>query len=159
MKKTFTIIVILAIVCIGAYYAIINKSSSGTSIDNNQANTPSAAISKASVPDSNIELQTAPATVSSVPKIPSTAKATIVSLDIKNFNFTPSTLKIKTGTKVIWTNRDSVAHTATSDSSNLFDSAILSPGESFSFTFNNSGSVNYHCAIHPTMKGNILIEK
>lgn len=80
-------------------------------------------------------------------------------VDIKNFSFNPSTLTVKTGTKVTWTNNDSVPHTVTSDSGNLLNSATLSPGQSFSFTFTNIGSVNYHCAIHPTMKGKVIIEK
>ena len=83
------------------------------------------------------------------------ANGTIVS--IKNFVFNPQTLKIKIGTKVTWVNNDSVSHTATSDSDNILNSPVLSPGQSFSFTFNKLGSVNYHCTIHPAMKGLIII--
>ena len=83
------------------------------------------------------------------------ANGTIVS--IKNFVFNPQTLKIKIGTKVTWVNNDSVSHTVTSDSDNILNSPVLSPGQSFSFTFNKLGSVNYHCTIHPAMKGLIII--
>jgi len=83
------------------------------------------------------------------------ANGTIVS--IKNFVFNPQTLKIKIGTKVTWVNNDSVSHTVTSDSDNILNSPVLSPGQSFSFTFTDSGSTNYHCTIHPAMKGLIII--
>lgn len=139
MKKTIIIIAVLAVVGIGAY--IINKSYSGT-----PAYTPPAPNNQnVSVP--------APAPAPENPAPPS------VTVDIKNFSFNPSAVTVKTGTKVTWTNNDSVSHTVTSDSGNLLDSPILSPGQSFSFTFTNPGSANYHCNIHHMMKGAIVIEK
>lgn len=81
------------------------------------------------------------------------------SISIKNFSFSPATLAIKTGTKVTWINDDTVSHTVTSDSGNLLNSGTLSPGQSFSFTFTDTGAVNYHCSIHPMMKGKIVVQK
>ena len=81
-----------------------------------------------------------------------------LTVEIKNFSFNPSTITIKTGTKVTWANNDSVAHTVTSDSGNLLNSTLIAPGQSFSFTFTNPGSTNYHCTPHPTMKGSIVVE-
>ncbi|MFA6999782.1 MAG: cupredoxin domain-containing protein [Candidatus Paceibacterota bacterium] len=80
-----------------------------------------------------------------------------IKIDIKNFAFNPETLNVKIGTKVIWTNNDNVAHTVTSDSDNLLNSPTLSPGQSFSFTFTKIGTTNYHCNIHKTMKGSIIV--
>lgn len=89
----------------------------------------------------------------------STAPATEnTTVSIKNFSFNPPTLTVKTGTKITWVNNDSVPHTVTSDASNFFDSKTLSPGESFSFVFTDIGSTNYHCAFHPTMKGDVIVE-
>lgn len=81
-----------------------------------------------------------------------------VTVDIKNFSFNPSTLTVKTGTKVTWTNNDGAPHTIVSDSNNLFSSPTLFSGQSFSFIFTNSGGTNYHCGIHPTMKGKIIVQ-
>jgi len=89
---------------------------------------------------------------------PSTLAPESISVNIKNFSFNPSTLTIKTGAKVTWVNNDAVSHTVTSDDGNLLDSRNLSPGQSFSFVFTNSGAVNYHCEIHPTMKGIVVVE-
>jgi plastocyanin len=88
---------------------------------------------------------------------PETPAALSVTVSIKNFSFNPSTLSIKTGTKVTWVNDDTVPHTVTSDSSTLLASPTLSPGQSFSFTFAQAGSASYHCNIHPTMKGIIVV--
>jgi plastocyanin len=56
-------------------------------------------------------------------------------------------LVISQGTTVKWTNDDEEAHTATSDT-DIWDSGILEPGESFSYTFNDIGTFPYHCTIH-----------
>lgn len=82
-----------------------------------------------------------------------------IAVSIKNFSFNPSTLTVKTGTKVTWVNDDNVSHTVTSDSGNLFDSKTISPGQTFSFIFTDIGSASYHCAIHPMMEGNVIVEK
>ncbi len=81
-----------------------------------------------------------------------------ISVDIKSFAFNPSTLTVKVGTKVTWTNNDSAPHTITSDSDNLLNSTTLSPGQSYSFTFTTPGTSNYHCTIHPSMKGSVIVE-
>lgn len=92
--------------------------------------------------------------VSSTPKPAATASITV---NISNYSFNPATLNIKTGTKVTWVNNDSAPHTVTSDLGNLLNSPTLASGQSFSFTFATSGTVNYHCAIHPGMKGSVVV--
>ena len=82
-----------------------------------------------------------------------------VNINIQNFSFSPKILTIKAGTKVTWTNNDSAPHTVTSDSNNLLNSPTLSTGQSFSFVFNTPGSTNYHCSVHPMMKGEIVVTK
>ncbi len=76
---------------------------------------------------------------------------------MSNFAFSPATLTVKAGTTVTWTNKDSATHTATSDTG-AFDSGNLSKGATFSYTFNTSGTFAYHCTIHPSMKGTIIVE-
>ncbi len=74
---------------------------------------------------------------------------------IENFAFSPSTLTIKAGTKVKWVNQDSVAHTVKSDT---FASDTLQTGESYTFQFDQTGTYDYFCSLHPAMKGKIIVE-
>lgn len=74
---------------------------------------------------------------------------------IQNFAFNPVNLTIKKGTTVKWTNEDSVTHTIKSDT---FNSGNLNKGSSYQFQFNNSGTYNYSCGIHPSMTGQIIVQ-
>lgn len=42
--------------------------------------------------------------------------------------------------------------------SDLFSSDILTKGKTFSFTFNDPGTINYYCSIHANMAGQIIVE-
>jgi len=53
-------------------------------------------------------------------------------------------------------NTDTEAHTATADNK-LFDTGVLKPGEAFEVYFEGSGTVTYHCELHPDMKGSIVV--
>jgi plastocyanin len=77
---------------------------------------------------------------------------------IKDFAFTPSTMTVKAGTTVAWTNLDSAPHTIVSDSGGEISSETLSNGQSYTHTFNTQGTFKYHCGIHSSMKGTIIVE-
>src|SRR3989338_3037331 len=81
-----------------------------------------------------------------------------VTVNIKNFVFDPATISVKPGTRITWVNNDSVPHTVTFDSGSLLNSGTLAPGQSFSFSFSSATSVNYHCALHPAMKGTVIVD-
>lgn len=76
---------------------------------------------------------------------------------ISGFAFSPSTLTIKAGDTVTWTNQDSVAHTVVSDSGSEISSPSIPQGGSYSHTFTSAGTYNYHCSIHPSMTGQIIV--
>lgn len=80
-------------------------------------------------------------------------------VEIKGFAFGPASLKTTAGTKVTWTNKDSVDHTVTADKSDpaSFDSGHLSGGKTFSFTFAKPGTYKYFCNIHNYMKATITV--
>jgi plastocyanin len=86
----------------------------------------------------------------------STAATATNAATIKGFSFQPDVLKVKVGAKVTWTNDDTVAHTVTADT-NSFASGNLQPGGSFSFTFTRPGTYAYHCSIHPSMHGSVVV--
>ena len=66
-------------------------------------------------------------------------------------------LLVAAGSTVVWTNRDTVPHTATSDTL-VWDSGILMPGDSFFRVFPFAGTFPYHCVVHDAsrMSGTIV---
>jgi plastocyanin len=79
-----------------------------------------------------------------------------LTVSIQNHAFDPTPLDVPRRTTVTWVNNDTDAHTVTADDG-LFDSWVLQPGESYSVWFNGSGTVTYHCKIHPDMKGSLVV--
>lgn len=79
---------------------------------------------------------------------------------IQNFAFAPQTLTISVGTSVTWTNLDAAPHTSTSDPNSAvsWNSGSLGTNGSYSFTFTQTGTFTYHCAIHPFMQGSIVVQ-
>jgi len=86
-----------------------------------------------------------------------TAVSADVSVNIMNFSFQPTPLTIPVGTTVVWTNRDAAPHTVTSDVAGIFDTGTLMPGQTGKVTFNTVGTFAYHCNIHPTMHGMVVV--
>lgn len=84
-------------------------------------------------------------------------KSTVISIDIKDFKFNPNKLTVKKGTKVTWTNNDSMTHTVTADKGTGPASTNLSTGGAYTYTFNEIGTFDYHCNIHPSMKGGVVV--
>ncbi len=78
-------------------------------------------------------------------------------ITIQNMAFSPASLTVKVGDKVIWTNQDSVGHSATADDSS-FDTGVIAQGQSGSFTFSKAGTYTYHCSVHPSMKATIIVQ-
>lgn len=76
--------------------------------------------------------------------------------------YTPSKIVIKQGGSVTWVNEDAAFHSVTSgyydEPSEIFDSDYLDPEESFTFIFENIGTYDYFCTLHPWMKGQVIVE-
>jgi len=81
------------------------------------------------------------------------------SVEIRNSAYSPSKITIKKGTTVTWTNRDSMQHDISPDNptDEFKKSELLSDGESYSVTFNTTGTYTYHCTPHPFMKGTVEV--
>jgi plastocyanin len=75
---------------------------------------------------------------------------------IEDFYFEPADAAIQPGDTIMWVNEGNTPHTVTSDDGR-FDSEVLNPGESFMFTFPESGTFSYHCEIHPSMTGSVNV--
>jgi len=77
-------------------------------------------------------------------------------VSIQNMQFDPDSIGIATGDTVIWTNKMGVQHTVTADDGS-FDSGPIGQGQTFSQVFGASGTVGYHCEIHPQMTGTVTV--
>ncbi len=78
-------------------------------------------------------------------------------VEIKNFAFSPASITVKVGDSIIWTNNDTIPHSATADDSS-FDAGIMQPGESKTVKFDKAGTISYHCSIHPNMKATVIVK-
>jgi len=76
--------------------------------------------------------------------------------------YIPSLIVIEKGKQVTWVNEDSAFHTITSGyydtPTDLFDSGHLDPFESYTLTFDEIGTYDYFCTLHPWMKGQVIVE-
>ena len=72
--------------------------------------------------------------------------------------FMPQNLRFNAGSIVVWTNNGLSPHTTTSDTG-LWDSGILSRGQTFSRSFDTPGTYPYSCVLHrgPGMVGVITV--
>jgi amicyanin len=84
---------------------------------------------------------------------------TTYNLEISGMAFSNTDLHILVGDTVVWTNKDSVQHTVTSDSGGELGSAMLSNGQTYSHTFSSAGSFSYHCTPHPFMKAKVTVQE
>lgn len=75
---------------------------------------------------------------------------------IDNFAFAPSTVRVKRGSTVVWTNNDSIQHDVTFDGGNI-SSGVLNHNDTFSHTFATAGTYHYICSIHPFMHGTVIV--
>ncbi len=94
-----------------------------------------------------------PATPPETPAVPASGKT--VEITIQSFAFNSDSVTISPGDAVRWTNMDSVAHTVIG---NDFSSGNLNKGESYEHIFAKAGTYDYHCSIHPSMKGAVIVK-
>lgn len=93
-------------------------------------------------------------TPAETPATPTSSK--IVEVTIQNFAFNPDSVTISSGDTVKWTNMDSTTHTIIGSD---FSSGNFNKGDSYESTFTKPGTYEYHCSIHPSMKGTVIVEK
>ena len=82
--------------------------------------------------------------------------------DETNTCYIPSKISIRQGESVTWLNEDAAFHSVTSGTyenpNGMFDSRHLDPNESFTVKFEESGTFDYFCTLHPWMKGKVIVE-
>jgi plastocyanin len=75
---------------------------------------------------------------------------------ILNYTFLQKSGSIEAGQTFTVYNQDAIRHTLTFDDKSV-DSGVITPGASYAFSVGSPGVYNYHCSIHPTMKGSITV--
>ena len=76
---------------------------------------------------------------------------------IADFAFDPAELEVAAGATVTWTNNDSATHTVESDDETLM-SDDLPNGATYEMTFDEPGTYEYVCGIHPNMSGTVIVK-
>ena len=76
--------------------------------------------------------------------------------------WSPADITINAGDIVHWMNVDTAAHTVTGGSpadgpSGVFDSSLVMADATYEFTFDEAGSYDYFCMVHPWMVGSISV--
>ncbi len=71
--------------------------------------------------------------------------------------YVPTSITIRAGDVVTWTNDDAIVHTVSEYDGDLFDSGIMQPEDVFEFTFDKPGTYDYFCLLHPHMVGQVTV--
>ena len=122
-------------------------------------------------PGSESSVSLSEATVTKTPTAPAAPQTVTVTIpagsstpgcEESNECFIPDSVTINTGDTVSWENTDTAAHTVTSGTpadgpDGTFDSSLLMGSASFEVTFDESGSYDYFCMVHPWMVGNVQV--
>ena len=180
MKKIIIIVLAIVVLGTGAYLGFKNMQKNNTttvpsvpstsqtttpSVSNQQnvsdtkTTTPAPATTSAPVTNEDKGIPVAPAPKTVTNPAPAPAPTPIApktyTVNIASFSFSPATITINKGDTIVWKNNDSVSHQI---AGNGFGSSIITNGQSYSFKFDNAGTYDYYCSIHPSMKGKITVK-
>jgi plastocyanin len=83
-------------------------------------------------------------------------QSTVHVITIDALQFSPKTLTLKRGDRVRWVNKDLVPHTVTAQGGS-FDSRSIAVGSSWTLLASQTGTFEYVCNFHPTMRGVLAV--
>lgn len=150
MSKTIAgvVVTIIAIILIGGAVLVVNQS-------DGDPTTSDHSMHEGETKQSNLNV---PSDICCQAQSGSDAVQT-TTIDIKDFAYAPAKVQVKKGAAVTWTNQDNDRHDVNPDrdSENFKASGLLGKGESYTFTFNQTGTYTYHCSPHPYMKGTVEV--
>lgn len=85
--------------------------------------------------------------------------APAVTVRVENMAYTPASVTIKKGETVEWVFDDNgLPHDVVESGSELFRSELVTEG-TYSYTFEEAGTFDYHCTPHPMMLGTVVVEE
>ncbi len=82
----------------------------------------------------------------------------VIENKVTGFKFQPTPQHVHVGDTVRWTNLDQSQHTSTSDKEGGWDSPRLDRNGVFEQRFAAVGDFKYHCAVHPFMHGEVVVD-
>ncbi|MDE2218042.1 MAG: cupredoxin domain-containing protein [Patescibacteria group bacterium] len=148
-KKILIYIILILAAVIGGFFLFRSSWTNSSYI------APEQSSQQSSSPVNNIKPTVTSASAISSMATQEEKSSKIRYVSVINFSFNPKVLNISKGDSVIWRNQDSAPHQIAG--ANL-DGPVMSNGQSYTFVFNSAGTFDYHCAIHPSMTGTILVK-
>ena len=88
--------------------------------------------------------------------LPFAVRAETHTITIDGMKFSPETVTVKAGDRIVWNNKDVVPHTATAK--DVFDSGAIAVGKSWSHVAPKPGKYDYVCTFHPGMKATLIVQ-
>jgi plastocyanin len=79
-----------------------------------------------------------------------------VTVDVKEYAFTPSAVTVTVGQSVCWANTGQMTHTVVEGVGGRFG-GTLAPGQTIIHTFTFSSNFGYYCSFHSTMTGTLVV--
>lgn len=78
-------------------------------------------------------------------------------IEIRGLEFRPEVIEIAVGDTLVWTNHDLFPHTATVGGAAGWDTGLIPSDSSRNAVARRPGSYTYECAVHPTMRGRVVV--
>jgi plastocyanin len=85
-----------------------------------------------------------------------TATAADAEIIVDNFTFSPVPLTVKTGATVTWVNHDDIPHSIVCPALKM-KSHPMDTDETFAYRFEQEGTFDYICGLHPHMHGQVVV--
>jgi plastocyanin len=97
---------------------------------------------------------------SSSPTAPSTPADVTVTIQANNASnsYSPNPVTMRVGQTIAWRNADSIAHTATQDTTGFNTGSLAAGATSTATMMSTAGTFPYHCTIHPGMVGTVTVQ-
>ena len=89
--------------------------------------------------------------------------SSIPGCETNNMCYMPYNAALDPGGEAMWHNIDDMAHTVSSGTpaeglDDVFDSGLVPAGGMFSYKFEEAGTYDYFCMVHPWMTGTVIVE-
>lgn len=165
MKKYFLLgFLVLLPLTLAACSKATNTNSVTIDLTNTTQNTVNSGNTNTAAANVNAATNVNAVTNASPTSVNTAVAPTEVAVSVTTAGFSPSTLTVKVGTTVVWTNRSgdtvriaSDPHPTHTDLPGL-NSSSLNDGETYSFTFTQVGTWGYHDHFSPTTRGTVIVE-
>jgi plastocyanin len=79
-------------------------------------------------------------------------------VEMRDIQFQPETIRVRTGETITWINRDAVQHDVVNvEEGQEPKSELFNEGQTYEWTPTEAGTVEYLCTVHPNMRGTVEV--